>query len=238
MVRWESASKAALAQGRLYIGSSEGEDLQVNFRPAWSRTPKLDVVVGDGSFEDKVRNALDARKVRTMQEKVDFMGYANFQGHILDWGVKMIVTRAMTAEMLIAYQMVLARVAEEFGGVRTAYYYDLLLRQQLAKKLEDGSGTVEEAVCRLDREVLADARQKVEVSARSSGALSSRNQQTNQYTKGGGKGGRPSGGKGANVSHQGTSAHGQQWPQRSRSPKQKQEQKQGGDKNRWAPKQW
>ena len=48
MIRLESASKAAQAQGRQYVGSAEGEDLQVNFRPPWTRTPKLDVLVGNG----------------------------------------------------------------------------------------------------------------------------------------------------------------------------------------------
>ena len=67
MIRLESASKAAHAQGRQYVGSAEGEDLQVNFRPSWTRTPKLDVLVGNGSLEDKIRDALDARKQRSQQ---------------------------------------------------------------------------------------------------------------------------------------------------------------------------
>ena len=68
MIRLESASKAAQAQGRQYVGSAEGEDLQVNFRPPWTRTPKLDVLVGSGSLENKIRDALDARKQRSQQD--------------------------------------------------------------------------------------------------------------------------------------------------------------------------
>ena len=70
MIRLESASKAAHAQGRQYVGSAEGEDLQVNFRPSWTRTPKLDVLVGDGSLEEKIRGALDVRKQRSQQDRV------------------------------------------------------------------------------------------------------------------------------------------------------------------------
>ena len=72
MIRLESASKAAHAQGRQYVGSAEGEDLQVNFRPSWTRTPKLDVLVGDGSLEEKIRGALDARKQRSQQDLCQF----------------------------------------------------------------------------------------------------------------------------------------------------------------------
>ena len=37
MIRLESASKAAHAQGRQYVGSAEGVDLQVNVRPSCGR---------------------------------------------------------------------------------------------------------------------------------------------------------------------------------------------------------
>ena len=90
MMRLESSAKAAHAQGRQYVGSPDGEDLQANFRPTWTRTPSLDVIVGDGTFEEKVRGALDARKTRSQQDKVDFTSFANFMGHVLDWGVKIV----------------------------------------------------------------------------------------------------------------------------------------------------
>ena len=172
MIRLESASKAAQAQGRQYVGSAEGEDLQVNFRPSWTRTPKLDVLVGNGSLEDKIRDALDARKQRSQQDRVDYLSYANFQGHVLDWGVKMIITKVMDPAHLIGYQLVLTRVAEECGGARTAYYYDLLLRQKLAKELENGAASVHGFLLHLDRDILGDAKEKVESSAKIAGRLS------------------------------------------------------------------
>ena len=245
--RDDSASKAVRAQGRDYIVSSEGEDLQANFRPAWSRTPKLDVIVCQGLFEDKIRDALDARKARSLQEKVDYLGYATFQGHVLDWGVKMVVTRVISAEMLIAYQMIFARVAEEFGGVRTAYYYDLLLRLQLAKSLEDGSANVQDSLCKLDPEVLADAKQKVDVKAKVNGAALAKPQFSGSpaatSSKGGKGGGKAWGGKHANAPAQSWSTD--PWSQRSRSPthkKEKEVQKHCGDshknRNKWGSRKW
>ena len=234
MIRLEAASKTALARGRRNNGSAEGEDLQGQFRPSWSLTPKLDVVLGDGSFEEKVRGALDARKSLSLHEKVDFMGYANFQGHVLDWGVKMIVTKVITPAQLIAYQLVLARVAEEFGGVRTTYYYDLLLRLKLAKALENSSANVQEALCALDRDVLADAKSKVEVSAKLNGsaagqAANSKGAASSKGGKGGGKpDGKTSGGKGAHYPPHSRSTD--QWPLRSRS--QHRSSKDGQQKNK------
>ena len=74
-VKLEDAGKAAREKDRVYIGSSEGEDLQINFRPAWSRTPILDVLPGEGTLEEKMKNALMARKARTEKHRVDFLGY-------------------------------------------------------------------------------------------------------------------------------------------------------------------
>ena len=76
--------------------------------------------------------------------------------------MKMIITKVVTPLELIAYQGILARVAEEHGGVGTAYYNDLLLRLALAKALENGTGNAQDALCKLDRDVLADAKSKVE----------------------------------------------------------------------------
>ena len=159
MIHPESLRTSAHAQGRQYVGAADGGDLQVNFKPSWSRTPQLDVIVGDGSFEEKIRGAWDARKARGQQEKVDFVSFGCFQGHALDWGVKMIVTKVNEPANLVAYQLVLVRLAEEIGA-RTAYYYDLLLRMKLAKELESGMGNAHASLCSLDRDILSDAKQK------------------------------------------------------------------------------
>ena len=92
-------------------------------------------------------------------------GACGFQGHVLDWGIKMVLTKVLTPVQLLSYQVVLASVAEEWGGARTAYYYDLLLRQELAKELERGGTNVKPYLTTLNRDVLADARRKVEVKA-------------------------------------------------------------------------
>ena len=159
LIRVEKAAKPARDRGRLYVGSAEGEDLQVSFRPTWSRTPKIEVTVGDGTFEEKLRSAVEAKKTRSVEDKTTYLGFATFYGHVLDWGLKMVLTKALTVNQLLAYQLVLTRVAEEHGGLRVCTHYDLLLRKKLARALEDEeTGQLDVLLCGLDRDVLADAK--------------------------------------------------------------------------------
>ena len=201
MMKLESASKAAYVQGRKYVGAADGEDLQVNFRPGWSRTPQLDVIVGDGSFVEKVRGALDARKARTLQDKVVFVTFASFQGHVLDWGMKMIITKVIVPADLLGYQLVLLRIAEEIGA-RTAYYYDLLLRMRLAKELESGTGNPQTALCSLDRDVLSDAKTKVKAKAKAAGHASNQHGRSSSFNN------NPQANKGGKATRKGTQGKG------------------------------
>ena len=74
LIKFESLSKSARDKGRKFVGSSEGEDLQLHFRPTWTRTPSIDVLVGDGTLEDRIKGAFAARKARAEKERVDFAG--------------------------------------------------------------------------------------------------------------------------------------------------------------------
>ena len=162
LIRLESMAKASREKGRILVGSAEGEDLMANFRPPWSRTPKMDVFVGDGSFEEKVKSALEAKRTRSAEDRVGFTGFPNFLGHVADWGFKMVITKAFSVTDFMAYMMTLVRVSEECGGVRVAYQYDLLLRQRMAQGLERGEiDTVTSFLRSVDREVLSDARTKL-----------------------------------------------------------------------------
>ena len=116
LLRIEALAKVASSEGRKWIGSAEGEDLQVNFRPSWTRTPSLEAFVGSGSIEEKSREMQTAKRARALHEKVDFMSFANFTGHLLDWGLKMIITKALTPTDVLSYQLILCRIAEEYGG--------------------------------------------------------------------------------------------------------------------------
>ncbi|CAK0877737.1 unnamed protein product [Prorocentrum cordatum] len=237
LLRLEKASKVAREQGgRLYIGPAEGDDLQTSFRPSWSRTPKIDVTVGDGTFEEKLRSAMEAKKVRSMEDKTAYLGFATFYGHILDWGVKMVLTNVITAAQLLAYQMVLTRVAEEYGGFRVCTHYDLLLRQKLARALErEENDQIEKLLGDLDRDVLADAKniaeKRVSEVARAANKVSqSSSSQQSQATPGKGTGKGPAKSKGAthpaNVGRQVRSP-----ARRSRSPK-------GGPASSWSSQKW
>ena len=84
LIHLESLAKPAREQGRNFIGSAEGEDLQAHFRSSWTRTPKIDILMGQESFKEKLKAAVHTQKERSMQAKVDYVSYANFTGHILD----------------------------------------------------------------------------------------------------------------------------------------------------------
>ena len=97
----------------------------------------------------------------------------------------MIVTKVIEPANLVAYQLVLVRLAEDIGA-RTAYYYDLLLRMKLAKELESGMGNAHASLCSLDRDIISDAKQKVECKAKVAGHIRIQGDKgTSPATKGG-----------------------------------------------------
>jgi len=216
MIKLEDAGKAARDKGRLFIGSVEGEDLQQNFRPSWTRTPKLDVLVGEGSIESKLRAALDARKSRSTFEKTDFVGFATFQGHLLDWGFKMIIMKVISPVQLLAYQHILIQVAEEWGGARTAYLYDILQRQQMAKALEIGESDLGSYLTTINRDLLSDAKRKIDLQMQEAGRTRVRNAANPPLQLKGSKGG--SGGKGGKGGGKLSKSAGAAGDKRSRSP--------------------
>ena len=96
----------------------------------------------------------------------------------------------------------MTRVAEECGGARTAYYCDLLLRQKLAKELENGAASVHGFLLNLDRDILGDAKAKVESSAKLAGRLSGKGGHSLQSTppaKSNKAAGKPDAGKSSEV---------------------------------------
>ncbi|CAK0883140.1 unnamed protein product, partial [Prorocentrum cordatum] len=88
LAKFEAAAKVAHDKGRTWIGSAEGEDLRDHHRPAWSRTPAIDAVVGDGSYEDRVKQSAAAKRSGAWVKKVDYIGFATFMGHLHEWGFK------------------------------------------------------------------------------------------------------------------------------------------------------
>ena len=87
----------------------------------------------------------------------------------MDWGLKMAILQVIEPMQLLAYQYLLVWVAEEWGGVRTAYHYDLLMRQEMAKALERGEADLTKYLTKLDRDVLGDAKRKVDIKAQEAG---------------------------------------------------------------------
>ena len=121
------------------------------------------------------QGAYNARKVRGLHEKVEFLSFANFTSHLLDWGLKMIVTKTLSPTDVLSYQMVLCRISEEYGGTRTAYYYDALQRQKLAKALQNTPELdVTSFLNKVDHDTLKDSQAKFDTKAKESGRDSAR----------------------------------------------------------------
>jgi hypothetical protein len=84
MMRFERLARLAAKQGRLWIGSAEGEPLGRHFTPAWCRSPEADLVhppllpfaapschpasgaqvFAGGSHGDRLRDAVAAKQAR------------------------------------------------------------------------------------------------------------------------------------------------------------------------------
>ena len=81
----------------------------------------------------------------------------------------MIMTKAFTPVDLLSYTFILTQVSEEYGGAKTAYVYDLLQRTAMAKALERGEKDLRPFLNALDREVLKEAKMKVETQLQTEG---------------------------------------------------------------------
>ncbi|CAK0864260.1 unnamed protein product, partial [Prorocentrum cordatum] len=226
-------------KGRLYVGSADGEDLQKNFRPAWSRIPRIDVPVGDGPMPDRQRQMAELKRVRATSE-LDYPGYAIFHAH-MDWGLKLILMKTATPLEVLGYSMLLSRVAEEEGGVRTAYQYDVMARLAMAKALERGDPDWNLHFTKVDADLAKQARSKVETrAAKAARALAGKGAGKGKHGKGdafGAKGSeRSSGSAAARPPPRSLSPA---VPPRSRSPWRNQGGwHQGNDQGSWKQKGW
>ena len=122
----------------------------------------IDALVGDGSYEDRVKQSAAAKRSGGWVEKVDYAGFATFMGHLYEWGFKVVLTKACSISDFMAYTHNIIRIAEEHGGVRTAYQYDVLQRKAMAKALERDETNLTPLFTVIDRDVLKDAKDKLD----------------------------------------------------------------------------
>ena len=87
LIKWEAAGRVAADKGRFFVGSPDGDDLQLSHRPAWSRTPVIEAMPSEGSWEDRLKASFEVRKARAAEEKVSVHGFATFIGHLYSWGM-------------------------------------------------------------------------------------------------------------------------------------------------------
>ncbi|CAK0819878.1 unnamed protein product, partial [Prorocentrum cordatum] len=146
LAKFEAGAKIANDKGRAWIGSAEGEDLRDHHRPAWSRTPLVDAVVGDGSYEDRVRQSAAAKGESAWIDKIDYA----------------ILAKACSMADFFFYARIMVRIAEENGGVRTAFQCDVLQRRAMAKALERGETDLRRYLTRIDVDLLRTAKDKLD----------------------------------------------------------------------------
>jgi hypothetical protein len=175
LIKLEEKSKSAREKGRLWVGSAEGEDLQISFPPRWAKAPVLNTLPpGEGSFEDKMKTVWDANRARSMAERIDFRSFANFQAHVMSWGYKMILTKVFSPVDLLSYMHVLVNVADDRGGVKTAYQYDLICRQEMAEALEQKENDLRPFLTKLDNDRLKEATMKTDQKLQEMGRTTAR----------------------------------------------------------------
>ena len=69
--------------------------------------------------------------------------------------------KVCTPTDLLAYIFLVTKVAEEFGGVNTAYQYDLLARKEMARAYENGdNSTAQWYFTNLDKDMAREAKDK------------------------------------------------------------------------------
>ena len=158
--------------------------------------------------------------------------------------------------MIFSYVHIMIRIAEENGGVRTAFQYDVLQRRAMAKALERDETDLSRYLTRIDVDLLRTAKDKVDKRfaelARASGAPKGQSKgqpkgASKSYGDGGshatsgassgGKGGKSAKGDDRRVRspparHKGSAGGGQQ--HRSRSPRAGWQQSGQWDKQSWS----
>ena len=155
----EKAARREHRKGNKYPGSAEGESLTVN-RPHWSRTPKS-TGVGD-SFGETVKNAESVNRSQESKDRVGYLSYGNFLGHLLDWGVKMILLGTFTTVDLLSYVGILTIISEQHGGVRTVFNYDFVNRQLMSKAAQQGLSDLSKYMCEIDYDRVRRAKMDAE----------------------------------------------------------------------------
>ncbi|CAK0874454.1 unnamed protein product [Prorocentrum cordatum] len=157
LAKFEASGKIARDKGRHWVGSAEGEDLREHHRPQWSRTPVVDAIIGGGSYEDRVKQSAAVKRSGAWVGKIDYISFATFMGHLNERGFKLILTKACKMSDFFAYSNNIIRIAEDLGGVRTEFQYDVLQRKAMAQALERDEKDLTLFFTEIDRSILKGA---------------------------------------------------------------------------------
>ena len=79
----------------------------------------------------------------------------------MDWGTKLILMKVASPADILGYSLLLSKMAQENGGVRTAYQYDVLNRKAMANAIEKGDDQWKKLFSVVDRDRVGRAKDMV-----------------------------------------------------------------------------
>ena len=123
----------------------------------------------------------------------------------MDWGAKMVLLKQMEPIDLLNYVGLLSFVSEEYGGNKTAYWYDYLTRQALSRDALRGVDEAATELGKLNRDRVRDAKMRAEQPGPGTKGKRQRQDDQGQPQKRGrqdGGGGRQDGGGGRGTENQ------------------------------------
>ena len=211
VAKLERAAKDSFKHKQRYYGGTS-EDLASGFRPQWMKPPRLGPSIAGKTPGEKAKNAAADRSARGSEEAIGYSSYAAFTSHVLDWCIKMVLLKQMEIIDVVNYLGVLAYVAQEFGGTKTAYWYEHLTREELAKAAVWRKDDAAKTVGALDVDRVRGAKLRAEQPGRTTNDRRPEQQEPapKRRRRGGNGGGNRSGGKGDNNNAGGERGQGHQ----------------------------
>ena len=155
------AAEGSFKHKQRYFGGA-GEDLAGGFRPQWMKAPRLGPSIAGKTQEEKAKNAAADRAARGSDDAIGYTSYAAFTSHVLDWCVKMVLLKQMEIIDVVNYLGILAYVAQEYGGTKTAFWYEHLTRESLTKAAVWQKDDAAKAVGKLDVDRVRNAKLRAE----------------------------------------------------------------------------
>ncbi|CAK0899346.1 unnamed protein product [Prorocentrum cordatum] len=186
--------------------------------------------IANDKGRDRVRQSAAAKRGSAWIDKIDYVSFATFMGHLHEWGFKVILAKACSMADFFSYVHIMIRIAEENGGVRYLTRIDVDL-------LRTAKDKVDKRFAELARASGAPKGQSKGQPKGASKSYGDGGSHASSSASSGGKGGKSAKGDSRRVRspparHKGSAGGGQQ--HRSRSPRAGWQQSGQWDKQSWS----